>query len=102
MKFKVTTYDKFTGVTQNQLIEADTEADAREQVTEQIVTIRPLHTIGEKAPKATKPVYVRTQTLRNRKEYDLCNKQMQLGRYSPEAVAKEQARLQAELDKELA
>lgn len=104
MKFKVTFRNKFTAEITSVVYEAESESDARyENETEnmQIVSVRPVRTIGEKPEKPQKTSYVRTQVLRNRIERDLSNKQMKLGKYSPEAIAEEQEELRKELDKEL-
>lgn len=108
MKFKLTHRNKITAEVETTVVEADNEADARfenEADNWQILSVRPLREIGSKPEKANKPVYIRTQTLRNRKERDLSNKQMSLGKYSPEAIAerqrKEQEQLRKELDQEL-
>ena len=104
MKFKLTHRNKITAEVETTVVEADNEADARfenEADNWQILSVRPLREIGSKPEKANKPVYVRTQTLRNRKERDLSNKQMSLGKYSPEAIQKEQEKLRQELNEEL-
>lgn len=92
--------NKITAEVETTVVEADNEADARyenEADNWQILSVRPLREIGSRPEKAVKPVYVRTQTLRNRKERDLSNKQMGLGKYSPEAIAA--AKVKAELKK---
>jgi hypothetical protein len=89
MKFVLIIRNKFTAETNFKVVEADTEADARyenEIDNYQILSVRPLRLVGEKSKKSSKPVYTRTQTLRNRVERDLSDKQMKLGKYSPEAV----------------
>jgi hypothetical protein len=104
MKFKVTLRNKFNAEITNEVIEADTEQDAKDEYSTeatQVLSVRPLREIGSKPEKANKPVYIRTQTLRNRKERDLSNKQMSLGKYSPEAIQKEQEKLRQELNEEL-
>lgn len=108
MKFKVTFRNKITAEIISVVYEAESESDARyENETEnmQIVSVRPLREIGDKPEKTPKSSYVSIKRLRARKERDLSNQQMKLGKYSPEAIAerlqKEQEQLQKELDQEL-
>lgn len=86
MKFKVTLRNKFTADIETLIIEADDEIGAMYEADEtpnsQVLSIRPLRSITDKAPKFTKPIYVSIHTLRARHERDLCNKQMGLGKYA--------------------
>lgn len=98
MKFKVTLRNKTTAEVVSNTYEADSEADARydnEADGWQILSVRPLRLIGEKPEKPVKSTYVSIKRLRARQERDLCNRQMKLGKYSPEAI-------EAELRRELA
>lgn len=104
MTFKLTLRNKYTGSIEPSFVEAANETEARKSIEDpslQIITCRPLRTIGSKPQKQEKPVYINIHRLRKRVERDLENRQMGLGRHSPEAIAKEQAKLQAELDAEL-
>lgn len=99
MKFKVTLRNKFTAETTTSVLEGQDEQDMKDRNEPdsgwEWFTVRPLRLIGEKAPKEVKSTYVSIKRLRARKERDLCNQQMHLGKYSPEAI-------EAELRKELA
>jgi hypothetical protein len=87
MKFKITLRNKFTAEITTDIEEADSERELREYYTSQFpVQILACREVGQKVEKPSKPVYTRTQTLRNRVERDLSDKQMKLGKYSPEAV----------------
>ena len=104
MKFKVTTRNKLNGEVSSNVVEAMNERDARfENDVEnfQILSVRPLRQIGEKPEKQVKSTYVSIKRLRARQERDLCNKQMKLGKYSPEAIAQQQAELAKELSEAL-
>jgi hypothetical protein len=108
MKFKVTLRNKIDGSIENKIVEANNEDDARYEAWDQtnndfqILSSRPLRSIGEKPAKPVSSTYVSVKRLRARVERDLCNKQMNLGKYSPEAIAAQRVKEQLENAKELA
>lgn len=105
MKFKVTFRDKFTAEIVSDIVEADSAEEAKfdsESSTYQVLTVRPLRLIGEKPEKPVKSTYVSIKRLRSRHERDLCNKQMKLGKYSPETIAAQRVKEQMENAKDLA
>jgi hypothetical protein len=104
MKIKITFRHKFTGQIESTVIEAENERDARYEIESescQVISARPLREIGSKPEKAAKPVYVRIQALRNKVERDLCNKQMQIGKYSPEEIAAQRVKEEFEIRKDM-
>ena len=105
MRFKVTLRNKFTAEIETVGIEADNETDARYEADEtpncQVISVRPSHSIGDQPEKQTKSTYVPIRCLRNRVERDLCNKQLRVGKYSPEVIAAAQAREQEQFRKDL-
>jgi hypothetical protein len=101
MKFKITLRNKFNAEITTAVVEADNEQDLKDEYTTeatQFLSARPIRYIGQKPEKPVKSTYVSVKRLRARVERDLCNKQMKLGKYSPEAI---EAELRRELAQEL-
>jgi hypothetical protein len=96
MRIKLTLRNKLTAEISHEIITVDSPKDAKDDFESPSVQVISTKILGQEEVKPVKSTYVPIRILRNRKEQELCDKAMGLGKFAP-LTAEEQAELQNEI-----